>query len=183
MSTKRTDPVETDIEGKPDSCIPFDRSLKVSRILVVQGKRVSSKLIQALRSSSKGEVSHAHRLESALEMLQIAHYDAVLFGVQSPDRDGRQSLERIKMVAPQTAVLFLTGDDIDWIVHATIRRGFQEYHVRRRVRGASLQSAVQYAVEKVRPLEGEFSTQVFPPWLACRVDGRRGNSRPADTAA
>jgi serine phosphatase RsbU (regulator of sigma subunit) len=76
------------------------------------------------------------------------HLDCVLLDLHLPDGEGLDALHRILAVAPQAAVLVLTGlTDLDVAVQA-VTAGAQDYLLKGQVDGQVLARAIRYSVQR-----------------------------------
>jgi serine phosphatase RsbU (regulator of sigma subunit) len=86
-------------------------------------------------------------LADALDVVNDAH-DCVLLDLHLPDCDGLDALRRILAVAPQAAVLVLTGlGDLQVAVDA-VTAGAQDYLLKDQVDGQVLARAIRYALQR-----------------------------------
>jgi serine phosphatase RsbU (regulator of sigma subunit) len=88
-------------------------------------------------------------LSEAAEPL-AAGVECVLLDLGLPDATGLSSLRAVRELAPNAAVLVLTGHDDEHLGMQALGEGAQDYLVKGTVDGALLTRAIRYGLERVR---------------------------------
>ncbi len=96
------------------------------------------------------ELTHAERLDEALDRIHDALFDVVVVDLGLPDCAGLETYRRIQERAPDTAVLVLTGLADEVLAARALAEGAQDYLVKNELNPRELRRAVQYAVERKR---------------------------------
>ena len=149
----------------------------------------------ALLTEERLHSVRAVRFDRVTRLADIRHrsaedYDCVLLDLTLPDAEGVDIVDAVRRHFPEVAVVVLTGlDDTTTGVDA-LRRGAQDYLVKNRADGATLDRAVRYAMERMR-LEGLLARQalhdpltnlpnraLFGDRLVMAVERMRRNGRP-----
>lgn len=129
---------------------------KSLKVLLVEDEPAHARLVRELLRESKDlnfVVEQAEKLSQALVYLSRGSYDVVLLDLMLPDEKGLTTLERIHARAPDTAVVVLTViDDVELALGA-VRRGAQDYLVKKRLDVDVLVRTIRYAIERKRALE------------------------------
>jgi two-component system NtrC family sensor kinase len=86
----------------------------LSRVLVVDDETEISELIRAMLEAAGYEVSTAESGAIALELLDMARFDAIISDLRMPDMDGAQLWREVSARHPVLArrMLFVTGDTL-----------------------------------------------------------------------
>ena len=116
------------------------QSQKSLRILLVEDDEGDALLVECALTAGR-EASDVQRVSSmadALKLLTASTFELVIFDLSLPDSFGLQGLERLRDIAPLTAVVVLTGlDDADVALEA-LNRGAQDYLFKSELSAASL---------------------------------------------
>jgi len=125
----------------------------IVRVLLVEDNRGEAHLIRDMLSRThemRFEVEHVPRFGHAVERLQRESPDVLLLDLRLPDREGLSMFEEVRHEAPETPIVVLTNlHDEDTAVRA-VRRGAQDYLVKRDVDAKTLIRSIRYAMERQR---------------------------------
>ena len=81
---------------------------------------------------------------------RLSRFDCVLLDLNLPDAQGLDGLRRLRSLAPNLAVLVLTGLDDERHGTEAVAAGAQDYLVKGSVSGVLLARSLRYAVERRR---------------------------------
>jgi PAS domain S-box-containing protein len=132
------------------------------------------------------EVTPVPRLSEAIARLATGGFDLALIDLGLPDSQGLGTFRKLRQVAPDLAMVVLTGNDDQETAVAAVREGAQDYLVKGQVIGNLLVRATRYAIERKRAeqslLESDqharFLTDILErsaqPFAVAYPDGRLG---------
>jgi PAS domain S-box-containing protein len=121
------------------------------RVLLVEDHLAEARLLQELLSMNgltQFEVSHVNRLQAAIVELTQQSYQVVLLDLTLPDSYELASLERLIALFPKLPIVVLTNTNDENLAIEAMRRGAQDYLVKRSVNGEVLVRSLRYAVER-----------------------------------
>jgi serine phosphatase RsbU (regulator of sigma subunit) len=123
----------------------------VMRVLLVEDDEGDAFLVRELllEAGAPVEIAEAHSLAEASAGPHLLA-DCVLLDLGLPDAAGFEALHRLIELAPQAAVLVLTGLADEHRGMAAVAAGAQDYLVKGQVDGTLLTRAIRYAVERKR---------------------------------
>jgi signal transduction histidine kinase len=87
-------------------------------------------------------------LSVAAEMLAADPYDAVVLDLDWPDASGVEACGRLRLASPETAIVALSDIDDDGLALAVIRRGAQDFVVKRTIEGGAFCRVLRNAIER-----------------------------------
>ncbi len=116
-------------------------------VLLIEDDDDDALIVGDLLGDTSLEVSLARgrTLREGLEQLP-GQIECVLLDLRLPDVVGLEAVGRVRAVAPQIAVIVLTGVDDEAAGEAAVGGGAQDYLVKGKVDGALLARAIRYAV-------------------------------------
>jgi DNA-binding NarL/FixJ family response regulator len=149
--------------------MPASDDQKPVRIVLVDDHPVVRRGLASLLASLDDVevVGEANDGESAVREVQLVRPQVVLMDIQMPGIDGIEATRRIKVAAPDVAVLVLTMFDDDSTVFTAMQAGANGYLLK----GAE-QEEISRAIHAV--VAGE---AIFGPGVAARVLGFFGERR------
>lgn len=121
------------------------------KVLLVEDNPADARLVlELLRESGTTwvTVTHADRLERAMEELQNGHFEAILLDLNLPDSDGLETLARAHGEAFDVPILVVTGISDEDVAAAAVRAGAQDYLIKGKLDAEVLRRAIRYAVER-----------------------------------
>jgi len=109
-------------QGAPASA-PAGTARELS-VLVVDDEAEVADLLRALLEEAGHEVSTAESGLVALELLDVAHYDAIVSDLRMPDMDGPELWRQVRERHPELAsrMVFVTGDTLSASAQAFLDR-------------------------------------------------------------
>ncbi len=98
------------------------------------------------------EIKIADNLSAAQDELGRGAYDVIVLDLQLPDSHGLRALSTINQLSPATPVFILTGIANPQLMDLALRKGAQDYFLKRDFSGQSLREIIKRVVdgEKVR---------------------------------
>jgi signal transduction histidine kinase len=124
---------------------------EVIEVLLIEDSLPEAKLLaQIFKGSAIGnfKLTHVQRLSTAIEILQTREFDVALLDLTLPDSVGLESLDTLIGCSPELPVVVLTNTSDDQLSLEAVRRGAQDYLVKRQVNLDLLVRAVRYAIER-----------------------------------
>jgi signal transduction histidine kinase len=124
---------------------------EVIEVLLIEDSFPEAKLLaQIFKGSAIGnfKLTHVQRLSGAIEILQTRGFDVALLDLTLPDSEGLESLDALIDCSPDLPVVVLTNTSDDRLSVEAVRRGAQDYLVKRQVNLDLLVRAVRYAIER-----------------------------------
>ncbi|MER5884052.1 fused response regulator/phosphatase [Streptomyces sp. NPDC001941] len=122
------------------------------RVLLVEDDPGDALLVEELIADSDLTVTltWAHSVEQARTELAAGAFDCVLLDLNLPDAHGMDALKEILVLAPDSAVVVLTGLAEEEAGLAAVAAGAQDFLVKGRVEAELFTRAVRYALERKR---------------------------------
>ena len=126
------------------------------RVLLVEDNPGDARLLQdSLSEAGDGafNLTHAGRLAEGLEYLCGGEFDIVLLDLSLPDSQGLETFSTTHALAPQVAIVVLTGLADDELAAAALREGAQDYLVKGQLDSNLLARSIRYAAQRKRSEE------------------------------
>lgn len=141
-------------------------------ILLIEDNRAEARLLQEILKGSllhQAELTHVNRLEEGIAYYEQHPVDIILLDLTLPDSYGLASLDRLLTKAPDVPVVVLTNTNDDNLAVEAVRRGAQDYLVKRQVNQDLLVRSLRYAIERQ---QGEVALREANETLEQRVKQR-----------
>ncbi len=142
------------------------------RILLIEDNLAEARLLQeilALSQFNQFSLVHVKRLQEALLQLNQKEFDVILLDLTLPDSEGLGSLAPLLSKAPHLPIVVLTNTNDDELALEAVRRGAQDYLIKRHINTNMLVRSVRYAIERKQALE---ALQAVNDQLNMRVQQR-----------
>ena len=126
------------------------------KILLIEDNLAEARLLQEfLKQNQSQEFSlfHVKRLKDGLHQLNQQKYDIILLDLTLPDSQGLSSLPLLISKYPSTPIVVLTNTNDEELAVEAVRRGAQDYLVKRQVTPDILVRSVQYAIARKQVVE------------------------------
>ena len=121
------------------------------KILLVEDNPADADLLAELLELSAGvewELVSVEFLHQAIAHLNKQPFDVVLLDLSLPDSHGLETLTRLREVAPDTAMVVMTGWDDEDLALESVRLGSQDYIVKGQITTQLLVRTIRYAIER-----------------------------------
>ena len=121
------------------------------RVLLVEDNPGDARLVEILLSevaAPRFGITHAERLDEAIEHLSDTEFDVILLDLSLPDSGGLETLSRTRAAAPHTPMVVLSGRDDEETALRALLRGAQDYLVKGRGSGNTLARVIRYSIER-----------------------------------
>lgn len=130
-------------------------------ILLIEDNLAEARLLQEfLKETSFKEFSLAHvqRLSEALDAIgedssKPCSYNIILLDLTLPDSQGLESLKPLMTRAPCLPIVVLTNTNDEQLAIEAVRKGAQDYLVKRQINPQLLIRSLRYAIERKQYLE------------------------------
>ncbi len=142
------------------------------KILLIEDNLAEARLLEELlknAESNQFSLFHVQRLRDALQELSRATYDAILLDLTLPDSEGLASLSPLIKQAPNLPIVVLTNTNDERLALEAVRKGAQDYLVKRQINVSVLIRSLRYAIERKQALE---SLRAVNQALESRVEER-----------
>lgn len=126
-------------------------------VLLVEDNPGDARLVEIMLSEPglmwDFQISHASRLEDALERLEGTPFDVVLLDLSLPDSTGTETVERVRTAAARTPVVVLSGQDDEQTALRALQGGAEDYLVKGRGDGDLVARSIRYAIQRKKAEE------------------------------
>ena len=122
-------------------------------VLLVEDSSGDARLVQEMLSEATVavfELTHAERLDEALDLVAKSSFDVVLLDLDLPDSQGPNTFLKLQAHATDVPVVVLSGLDDETIAVTAIRAGAQDYLIKGQIDSHLLSRALRYAIERHR---------------------------------
>jgi len=122
-------------------------------LLIVEDSAADLRLLQedlAAAGRPRFRATHVTTLAEAERLLRASRFDAILLDLSLPDCDGLSTVMAIRPLAPESAVVVLSGLEDEELALAAVRAGAQDYRVKGRADGRTLTRAIEFAIARHR---------------------------------
>ena len=122
-------------------------------VLLIEDDSGDAYLLQSFLSSAEPvsfNLLCANRLGTGLDHLNDTHFDIILLDLSLPDSMGLDTIDKVRLHAPDVPIVVLTGlDDEDTAMQA-VQAGAQDYLSKDHLDHNTLTRSIRYAVERHR---------------------------------
>ena len=130
-------------------------------ILLIEDNLAEARLLQEfLKETSFNEFNlvHVQRLSEALDAIgedssKPCTYNIILLDLTLPDSQGLESLKPLMARAPCLPIVVLTNINDEQLAIEAVRKGAQDYLVKRQINSQLLVRSLRYAIERKQYLE------------------------------
>ncbi len=134
------------------------------KVLLVEDEVSYADLLQIVLGDSSTlqfVLTHAKRLEEALQHLAREQFDVVLLDLTLPDRQGLLTYAEVHAMAPAVPIIVLTGLEDQTLALQAVREGAQDYLFKGHLDGKMLTRVIRYAIERTRAAEALRQSEEF----------------------
>jgi PAS domain S-box-containing protein len=139
-------------------------SSPVVNILLIEDNLAEARLLQEVLNGTivnRFNLAHVKRLGEAIsllerptnEQLKTDNFDVILLDLTLPDSYGLASLDSLIQHAPTLPIVVLTNTNDDELAVEAVRRGAQDYLVKRHIHQEILVRSLRYAIERKQAAE------------------------------
>jgi diguanylate cyclase (GGDEF)-like protein len=128
-----------------------DPRFGIPRVLLVEDSPVQARVVAAQLEqgwASPDSTAIVSNLADAIAALERDTFNCVLLDLGLPDADGLEAVKRVRMTAPGTAIVVLSGQEDETLALLAVREGAQDYLVKGRVDHNHIVRAITYAIER-----------------------------------
>jgi len=125
----------------------------IANILLIEDNRAEARLLQETLKGSplhRATVTAVTRLVEGIDHCLSYAVDVVMLDLTLPDSYGLASLDTLQTKVPGVPIVVLTNTNDDALAVEAVRRGAQDYLVKRQVTQELLVRSLRYAVERQR---------------------------------
>ncbi|MGL6344901.1 MAG: ATP-binding protein [Waterburya sp.] len=133
------------------SQLQLNAGQKAIAILLIEDDLAEARLIQEiLRNFDLNQfvLTHVQRLQTGLNRLKQQQFDLVLLDLTLPDSQGLSSVELLVQNSAHLPIVVLTNTNDNQLAIEAVRRGAQDYLVKRKINIDVLVRSIQYAIER-----------------------------------
>ncbi|MBF0522340.1 MAG: response regulator [Candidatus Omnitrophica bacterium] len=123
------------------------------RVLIIEDNQVDQAILVAMiMEESKGRsfVQTADTIQAALNLLNSYEFDVLTLDLNLPDSQGEKTIQDITKKAPKVAIVVSTGSYEDELGIRTLSIGAQDFLIKGKYNGYTLNKALYYAIERKR---------------------------------
>ena len=121
------------------------------RVLLVEDNPGDAELFRlelARATMGKFVVETAERLSAAVARAATGGIDVIVLDLSLPDSLGIETLERMRVAAPITPIVVLTGDGAGRVGLEALNRGAQDFLVKGNLAGGVIERSLLFAIER-----------------------------------
>ena len=128
----------------------------ILKILLIEDNLAEARLLEEFLKQTQSKqftLVHVKRLGEAVKELNKSTYDVILLDLTLPDSEGLSSLPILISLVPSLPIVVLTNTNDEKLAIEAVRRGAQDYLVKRHVSVDVLVRSLCYAIERKQVLE------------------------------
>lgn len=136
---------------------PISAAGDALRVLLVEDNPTDALLVEVAledMTAPAPTLTHVELLADAKKALESESFDVVLIDLNLPDSEGLGNFEQLHELAPETAMIVLTGLSDESVAVAAIARGASDYLIKGEAQTALLERSIRYAIERKRNENG-----------------------------
>jgi diguanylate cyclase (GGDEF)-like protein len=122
-----------------------------THVLLVEDNPADRRLVaEYLRALPGMRLESCERLDEALARVANGTYDCALLDLSLPDAQGLESVEQLRVAAPDLPLVVLTGNSDESLALRAMQFGAQDYLAKDEVDARTLARSLRYAIERQR---------------------------------
>jgi signal transduction histidine kinase len=124
---------------------------KPIEILLIEDDLAEARLLKEILKNfhlNQFKLVQVKRLQEAINLLKTENFDLILLDLTLPDSQGLASVELLVKNFPCLPIVVLTNTNDDQLAIEAVRRGAQDYLVKRKINVEVLVRSIQYAIER-----------------------------------
>jgi signal transduction histidine kinase len=121
------------------------------QVLLIEDNSAEARLLQEILKGDRSRefhLCHVKRLAEAVDRLRQDDFDVILLDLTLPDSQGLDSLDPLLEISPDLPIVVLTNTNDDRLALEAVRRGAQDYLIKREVTLELLSRSLCYAIER-----------------------------------
>ena len=121
------------------------------RVLLIEDNEDHASLIAALlrqKETARTRLEHVRTLQEGLAAVESAEKDAVILDLDLPDSCGLDTVDAMRLHAPDVAVVVMSALDDDELAMNAVQLGAQDYLCKQSITSEVLTRSVRYAIER-----------------------------------
>jgi PAS domain S-box-containing protein len=125
-------------------------------MLLVEDNLAEARLLQEILKGTafkRFDLVHVKRLWDAIAHLHKESFDIILLDLTLPDSQGLESLDALVKQAPNLPIVVLTNTNDEELAVQAVRRGAQDYLVKRHINQELLVRSLRYAIQRKQAAE------------------------------
>jgi PAS domain S-box-containing protein len=128
----------------------MNKPVKIIEVLLFEDNPGDAGLLEEILEESNNlyELIVVESLEEGLDILNNGHFDIILLDLGLPDSDGINTLIDVNKISPNTPIIVLTGLNDEELGILAMKRGAQDYLIKKEIDGKLLKRSIRYAIER-----------------------------------
>ncbi len=128
----------------------MNKPTKITEILLFEDNPGDAGLLEELLEESNNlyHLKVVETLEEGLNILNNYYFDIILLDLGLPDSDGISTLLDVNKNSPNTPIIVLTGLNNEEIGIQAMKKGAQDYLIKKEIDGKLLKRSIRYAIER-----------------------------------
>lgn len=140
------EPIETAVP-QTEAVEEISEHARVRVLLATDVPSDAGRVIEALQGApAPFGVELVSSMEEMLEALREDSFDVALVELSLPDAEGAEVVERLRQEAPALPIILLVSESQTAAAEEAVRRGAQDYFVKRRVQRDALTRSIRFAI-------------------------------------
>lgn len=126
------------------------------RVLLIEDSAADARLIGEFLKGTllyRFQLTHVERLKEALQRLKTTAYEVILLDLTLPDSEGLTSLEQLLSSVSSIPILVLTNNSNPELAMEAVRRGAQDFLIKRHINHEVLVRSLRYSIERKQQAE------------------------------
>ena len=128
----------------------MNKPVKIIGVLLFEDNPGDAGLLEEILEESNNlyELKVVESLEEGWDVLNNGHFDIILLDLGLPDSDGINTLIDVNKISPNTPIIVLTGLSDEELGILAMKRGAQDYLIKKEIDGKLLKRSIRYAIER-----------------------------------